>query len=228
MRKSKKNAVTARHALTDEELEQLSPYDRIKLTEDETRRLFALNQVRKQKRQERVVRIRAEQALLLGELRSVGLHVESVSYVSRESPRDEEAVPVLLRHLLLPYSSATKESIAHVLATPVPAVRKAWPVLVNAYRNARTGMGIVAPGDTRECEYLEKDALAWVLAVTVTNKTLDELISLARDPRHGPSRVLLLAPLRRRRRKNPMIRQLLDELASDPDLCKEIASWRAA
>lgn len=225
MRKPEKDALV-RPALTDEELERRSPYDRVRLTEDETRRLFALNQVREVERQKRAVRIRAEQALLLAELRSLGLPIESLGDISVRSARYEDAVPVLLRHLPLPYSDATREAIARLLAAPSPKVRKAWPILVAQYKSARSGMGITAPGDTRENEYGEKDGLAWALTATVTEEKLDELISLVKDPRHGPSRILLLPPLRRRRRKNLMVRQLLDELASDPDLCKEIASWR--
>ncbi|GAB7129746.1 hypothetical protein JCM19000A_42540 [Silvimonas sp. JCM 19000] len=41
----------------------------------------------------------------------------------------------------------------------------------------------------------------------------------------GESRVLLLSELKQRRNKNPLAKQVIDELASDPELVREIASW---
>lgn len=230
MTKSEQSRNAGHRPRSVEELDRLSPQalSRLKLTEEETRQLYALNQARERERKERAARIQEEQALLLAELRSIGLPIHSVSDISHDSARYQDAVPILLRHLLLPYSSATRETIARVLATPAPAVRKAWPVLVDQYKTARSGFGLTAPGDTRESEYLEKDALAYVLATAVTDRTLDELVGLVKDPQHGPSRVLLLPALKRRRKNNPSVRQLVDELASDPDLQREIASWRPA
>jgi hypothetical protein len=60
----------------------------------------------------------------------------------------------------------------------------------------------------------------------VTEDTLPELIALAQDRFLGDSRVLLLSALKKRRNKHPLVKQALVELASDPDLAKEIASWR--
>jgi hypothetical protein len=151
-----------------------------------------------------------------------------VGHLDRNSPRYKDALPILLKHLLMPYSSVTRAGIAHVLAAPEPVVRKAWPTLVAAYKNARCGVGMAAPGDTVASELPEKDALAWTLAVAVTDATLDELISLVKDRRYGSSRMLFLPALKKRRKKNPLVQQLVDELASDPDLRTEIASWRPA
>ncbi|CBJ41556.1 conserved protein of unknown function [Ralstonia solanacearum CFBP2957] len=64
------------------------------------------------------------------------------------------------------------------------------------------------------------------MSVAVTDETLPELIALAKDRTQGESRVLLLSALKKRRNKNPLAKQAIEELASDPDLEKEIASWR--
>jgi hypothetical protein len=53
---------------------------------------------------------------------------------------------------------------------------------------------------------------------------IDELIALAKDRSHGSSRLLLLRGLRKSR--TPAAKKALEELASDPELSKEIASWR--
>jgi len=127
--------------------------------------------------------------------RRIGVDIPSVSHLDRHSARYRDALPILLKHLLMPHSSVTRAGIADVLAAPEPAVRKAWPILVAEYKKARSGVGMAAPGDTVASELTDKDALAWTLAVAVTDATLDELISL---------------------------------VASDPDLQKEIASWRPA
>ena len=88
------------------------------------------------------------------------------------------------------------------------------------------GRGIVAKGDKKEFRLGLKDGLACALSVAVTDETLGELIALARDRSHGESRILLLSALRKRRFKNPLARTAIEELANDPELQKEITSWR--
>ncbi len=88
------------------------------------------------------------------------------------------------------------------------------------------GWGIKVPGDTKEYRLGAKDGLACALSVAVTDETLPELIALAKDRTQGESRVLLLSALKKRRNKNPLAKQAIEQLASDPDLEKEIASWR--
>ena len=69
-----------------------------------------------------------------------------------------------------------------------------------------------------------KDGLAVALAATATDAVIEELIALAKDRSHGNYRLLLLSALRKS--KNPLARQALDQLASDPDLADEIGSWK--
>jgi hypothetical protein len=66
--------------------------------------------------------------------------------------------------------------------------------------------------------------LAAALTQTVTSSTVDELLKLAQDRQNGSSRVLLLRGLRRSRKSE--VKQALLDLASDPDLNKEISSWK--
>jgi hypothetical protein len=69
-----------------------------------------------------------------------------------------------------------------------------------------------------------KSGLAVALAATATEDVMDRLIDLAKDRSHGSSRLLLLKALRRS--KSTVAKRAIEELASDPDLAKEIASWK--
>jgi hypothetical protein len=69
-----------------------------------------------------------------------------------------------------------------------------------------------------------KSGLAVALAATATENVMDELVALAKDRSQGESRVLLLRALRKS--KSAVAKRAIEELASDPDLAKEITSWR--
>jgi hypothetical protein len=162
----------------------------------------------------------------LSELRSVGIEIENVSDLVNTSRKYEPALPILLRHLLMPYSDATKETIARALAVSSPYIVESWPIFVEQYRVAKSGKGPRGPGDTKEYRLGAKAGLACVLSVAVTDDTLPELISIAKDPSHGESRLLLLSALKRKRRKNHMAQQAINDLSLDPELSQEIASWK--
>lgn len=175
----------------------------------------AKQQERERERMERSVRFRVEQEPILAELREIGWDVSSVWDLVNTSNPYSEAIPVLLKHLLLPYSDRTREGIARALA--VPDARYAWPILVAEYRKAPMGQENGIRLDA-------KSGLAVALAATATDKVMDELIAIAKDRSHGSSRLLLLRALRKS--KSAAAKQAIEELASDPDLKKEIASWR--
>jgi hypothetical protein len=186
----------------------------------------AQREARERERAERVARIQVEVASLLAELQATGLKIQSVGDLIAMSERYEAAIPVLLKHLQMPYSDVVRETIARSLAVPELEVRKAWPMLVDEYRKAPMGWGIKAPGDTKEYKFGAKNGLACALSVAVTDETLPELIAIAKDRTQGESRVLLLSALKKRINKNPLAKQAIEELATDPQLEKEIASWK--
>jgi len=174
--------------------------------------------IQKNKRDEaarRAARYQIEMAPVVQALRDAGVPVDAVraDFIER-SGAYHKALPVLLEHLKKPYPLEVLGTIAQALA--VPAARIAWPVLVTEYKKwpppgKGEGMG-------------PKDGLANALVATVTQDTMDELIALAKDPSHGSNRVLLLRGIRRSRA--PQAKQAIEELASDPQLAKEIASWK--
>jgi hypothetical protein len=216
-----------RAQLTDEEIAKMKPSDlrKIKLTDDELMRVRALNIAREEARKARYAKVLEEQAPIAMELRAAGLDITNLSDLLSISEPYPDAIPILLRHLVKPYSDITRATIARALASPEPKVRNAWPLLVEEYRKAPTGAGIVAPGDTAVLSFGAKDGLACALSAAVSDKTLDELITLLKDTQNGESRLLLLEPLKRRRKKSAKIQQVLDELEHDPDLCREISRW---
>lgn len=185
-------------------------------------------EIRELEQAARIRRIESEQLPLLIELQMSGLELDSVSDLIRMSSGYRQAIPILLKHLLQPYSDVTKETIARALAIPEQEVQKAWTILVEEYKKYPIGLGIKAPGDTKDLNLSAKDGLACTLAVAVTDETLEELIALASDSRNGRSRVLLLSALKRRRKKNPRVNQVLQSLINDSELNKEIASWKPA
>ncbi len=164
---------------------------------------------------ESVAKLRAEQASLLADLREAGLDIIRLSDLINMSSKYEGAIPILLRHLQLPYSEVTRETIARALA--VPEARYAWPTLVAEFKNAPMG-------DENGIKSCAKDGLAVALAATATDAVIEELIALAKDRSHGKSRLLLLSALTKS--KNALAKKALEELSSDPDLAIEIASWR--
>ena len=224
---AKKRSDLVRLPLTDDELWTLTAdqFFQLKLTEEEKARLREINKQKDSERAERLARIKVEQEPILAELRDVGLDVRSVWDLANSSTPYPKAIPILLKHLSLPYSDVVKEGIARSLAVPDPEVREAWSLLVEEYRRTPMGCGIAAPGDTRKSRLTAKDGLACALAASVTDERLVELVALAKDRTLGGSRVLLLSALKRRRNTNPLAAEVIDELAEDPELKREIASW---
>ena len=146
---------------------------------------------------------RAE-APVVEDLRKAGVPVKSVWDLVNSVNTYAQSLPLLLDHLQRSYPDAIREGIARAMA--VPAARFAWPVLVRLYG--------------QEQEQRAKAGLALALSNIVDDETLDELIGLAQDGRHGESRVLLLSALERSR--HPDARKMLMALGGDPQLHKAV------
>lgn len=213
-----------REPLTEEQLEKMrsDDFDKVELTESEIFLMRKINEARNLEAEERAIRIRAEQQPILKELADIGYKVESLWDLMDSEKKYTKAIPILLKHLLLPYFDRTRDQLARALA--VKEARPAWPVLVEQYRKTPIGKGLAAPGDTRELPLGAKSGLACALSVTVDESTMPTLISLIKDPVHGDGRILLLSALKKS--KSEEAKAVLLELADDPVFKKEIASWR--
>jgi hypothetical protein len=161
-------------------------------------------------RERYLARLSEAEAPLLAALADCGVHVRSVWDLVNTSSHYETAIPILLRHLQEPYADKIKEGIARALA--IRPAHIGWRTLAAEYRKTPSANNGVKVG------------LAAALAATTTDATIRELIEFLNDPSHGESRVLLLKALRRS--KNPAARQALEQLSTDPELHKEITSWR--
>lgn len=150
-------------------------------------------------------------APLSEDLKLVGWDVKTAWDLVNTATPYPSAIPVLLRHLNKPYLDRNREGIARALAVPDAAY--AWPILKAEYLSAPAGSGA-------------KSGLAVALSATANDEVIEELATLAKDRANGDSRLLLLDGLRRSR--SPIARDALKELANDPALAKEIASWGKA
>lgn len=155
-------------------------------------------------RQKRAAEWRRAEAPLVDELRSAGIRVESVWDLVNTPGSYPAAVPILLDHLPRQYPAAVREGIARALA--VPEAKVGWELLVQLYRD--------------ELEARAKDGLAEAIAAVADDDVIGEVVALARDVRHGPSRLLLLSALERS--SDPRARTALMDLGTDPELRKEI------
>jgi len=147
--------------------------------------------------------MRRAQAPLIADLKAVGYEVESVWDLVNTAMPYPEALPVLLDHLQRDYPSRVREGIARALAT---RPKFAWDILTRLYRD--------------EPEGEVKDGIAVALCAAADNEVIGDVIALARDRRHGSSRLLLLRALKRS--SDPRAHATLMDLATDPDLKKEI------
>jgi len=160
---------------------------------------------------------RIEEEPILHDLREAGTDVSSVWDLVNTAEPYPAALPILVAHLLRPYSDPVKEGIARALA--VPDARFAWPVLVREYRTSAEGLD-------PHTRLGARSGLAAALAATATDDVMGELIDLASDPRLGDSRLLLLRGIRRSR--TPEAAAAIERLAHDKALRAEILSWRKA
>lgn len=157
-----------------------------------------------EERQKRAAEWRRVETPLREELRAAGIVVESVWDLVNTDVPYSSALPILLGHLQRPYPAAIREGISRALA--VPEASFAWDMLTQLYCN--------------EQEVRAKDGLAVAISAIANDEVISDLIALVRDTQQGPSRLLLLRALERS--SDPKAYVTLVELATDPDLSKEV------
>lgn len=160
-------------------------------------------------RLEREAARKLEQVGLVQELKTVNVNVSSVWDLVNTSSAYVAALPILLKHLQRPYSPRTREGIARSLA--VRESRFAWDVLVSEYE---------ALSD--KTDHNVKAAVALAISASATPDVASRLVALAKDRRHGASRLMLLRGLKR---LQSFSGNVIEDLRYDTDLAKEIASW---
>ena len=160
---------------------------------------------------EKVAKLKAASKPLDDELRAVcPLVTDGVWDLVNTRERYDKALPILFEHLTKDYPDEILDGIARALA--VPQALPYRPTLISLFRRD--------PPVSEGFRY----GLGVAIAHTTGPFNLSETIELARDRSLGESRSPLLLAIKRSRK--PEIRQVIEELSHDPDLAKEIASWK--
>lgn len=222
---TRRKAAPDRPPLTDEQLAQLTAdeFVKMKLTDDEKSRLRVINERRWQETERKAVEWRKAEQPLAMELKAAGYDVESVwGLFNRKEPWNKKeritpypkALPILLKHLERTYPDRVREGIARALAVGREGwsaagidMGDAWQTLTSVYRKEKSGTDA-------------KHGLAVAISALADDELLDEVIALAKDDRHGESRLLLLGALERS--PTAQARAALMELGTDPELGKEV------
>jgi hypothetical protein len=155
---------------------------------------------------QRLEQSRTEQAKLLADLRDVGIQVESVWDFVNTADKYPTAIPVLLRHLVMPYSKRIKEGIVRALT-----------------------VDYAGPDVLRELikQFLEQsddsaNSLKWVLGNAIsevaTPADAGTMIELATDPTHGEARDMITQRLPRVVKDKTRLREILQYLVDDKQM----------
>jgi hypothetical protein len=166
----------------------------------------ARNAEREARRKEQEDQFRKEEAVLLAELKKIGFNLESVWDFVNTAEKYPSAIPVLLRHLSLPYHKRIKEGIIRALT-----VNYAGPdvlrELIRLFREETDGSG---------------NSLKWVLGNAIsevaTPADAETIIALATDPTHGQARDVITYSLPRVVKDKVRLREVLRHLMQDEQM----------
>jgi hypothetical protein len=146
-----------------------------------------------------------DEAPVVADLHKSGVMVKSVWDIVNAKASFPAALPVLLKHLHLPYPDAVREGCARGMSER--AANFAWRDLVSLYEA------------TDNADNRVKDGLAIALAGAVGPDELEELVALIRDKRHGGSRLILMVGLRLLPEQAQL--ELFDEFSRDQEIAPE-------
>ncbi|MGO4728546.1 MULTISPECIES: hypothetical protein [unclassified Inquilinus] len=155
--------------------------------------------------------LRTAQKPIIEDLSHIGIGVDSVWDLNIEYDDYDNAIEILLKHIVLDYPDIIKEGIARALS--VPAARSSFGFLVKLFESTD-------PSDHPQF----KEGLASAIAKLASDVEIDKIVELITDVRHGDVRLHLLLPLMRS--KLDRAHDLLERLSSDPTFAKEIKARR--
>ncbi|MCC8536222.1 HEAT repeat domain-containing protein [Xanthomonas axonopodis pv. poinsettiicola] len=152
-----------------------------------------------------------ESAPVVAALNLAGVEVNAIWELSEDGRFDEKAVPVLIEQLTHDYSDSVREEMLRGLATPY--ARAHWDQLVEIFEKNSLHL-------SPKIRYVAALALSGAADDTV----LDDVIRLLGDKSLGMDRAPLLLALIRS--KSSKAKMTLLELRDDPDLGKQIKTFR--
>lgn len=157
---------------------------------------------------ERTRHLTLEQMELLRDLQEAGSEVRSVWDLVNTATPYPKALPVLVDHLIRPYSDRTREGIARALAVK-DARPLAWDIMVGLIQSGSLPKEVA-------------DGVMIAISAMARPADLSVLIGMLADKRIGSSRIFLVRKLMRSKR--PEARQALMNSRADPDLRKEVVA----
>lgn len=172
----------------------------------QNREFAAREKARAEKMNEVLETSEKEQDRLLSELADIGLKIASVWDLVNKQSKYPAALPILIRHLSLPYSSGVREGIIRALTVDY-AGSEALRVLISEF---------LRQNDDTET------SLKWVLGNAIStvaqSSDAETLISLALDRSQGKARDMIITALPRVVKDKSRLRDVLDALRSDRDM----------
>lgn len=149
---------------------------------------------------------RREQAKLLAELKDVGFQVESVWDFVNTADKYPAAIPILLRHLMVPYGKRIEEGIVRALTVDY-AGPEVFRELIRKFQEQTDDSA---------------NSLKWVLGNAIsevaTPADAETMIALATDPSHGEARDMITQRLPRVVKDKARLREVLQRLAGDKQM----------
>jgi hypothetical protein len=147
-----------------------------------------------------------EQGQLLTQLGTVGIFVESVWDLVNSKRDYSAAIPILARHLPLPYSKGIKEGVVRALT-----LERAGPMVLHELIRE-----FLKQNDDSET------SLKWILgnaiATVATSADSPALIDLATNPSHGRARDMIVLALPRVLKDRHRLNDVLLRLERDKDV----------
>jgi len=151
-------------------------------------------------RRELEKQLRLETKELLNDLEEVGLKVVSVYDLVNTSASYKEAIPILVKHLSIPYHPKSKEGIVRALAVKEAKGIACKPILEEYYKTPK-----------------EDDNYRWILGntmrVIVTKDYINEIIDIVLNEDNGESRQMFVVALSKL--KHPETKKVLQQLLDD-------------
>jgi hypothetical protein len=164
---------------------------------------MARHQAQEAARMRREQELQKEEQILLADLKSAGFQVESVWDFVNTGDQYPAAIPILLRHLMLPYSKRTKEGIARALTVDY-AGREVLAELIKQFHEQTDSSA---------------NSLKWVLGNAISQVArpadAETVIGLAVDPAHGDARDMITQRLPRVVKDKKRLLEVLQHLLAD-------------
>ena len=200
---------------------QLQAAEQHRLTDDQLRRIskeWREDALRRQDDRLAAHRLTAEpERPILIDFESRGFATSSVGALRMHYKDYSSLVPIIFSHLKRNYQDKIREDLARLLENS--AAFQYWQELAQMYIEAdpdsneglMTGIAV---------------ALNGLYKLTKNPDLLNKIYKLLRDRSRGVTRIMMLDCIRRKRDGESVA--LITELAADPDLKKEITSWKRA